>query len=118
MAYALCSGNTQNGLARSRIASLQSSPIFVCIAAIMVSPTGRFEGFFIWLNRTMGKQLSGIILASFVLGFGALAHEFKQQSQFWYGIVEILFALAYAFGIAFAIQPGEPMFARWATLFS
>ena len=91
--------------------------ILVCLAGVVISPFGRFSGFFLWLDHIMGRQLSGILAALIVFSFGMLAHRFKQESQYWYGVVEVLFGASYAFSTVLSMKAEEAMFARWATLF-
>jgi hypothetical protein len=90
--------------------------IVVCLSAILISPTGRFSEAFLWLNRVIGKQLTALAMTTAVFAFGILAFEFKRESQYWYGLVEILFGGAYVYNITVNIQPGEQMFAKWATI--
>ena len=66
--------------------------------------------------ETMIRYHLELTLPLFVLGFGYAAHWFKTKSQYWYGCSEVAMATALALNVARGMNPGEPMFSRWAAL--
>jgi hypothetical protein len=103
---------------RNEQASLffQFLSLLTCIAFIFISKFHLFGNFFIRVAEVTGLHGAQFLLGIGVLGAGFLAHWFKQQSQGWYGWLEVIFGLCYGFNVAFGIRPGEPMFGHWATL--
>jgi hypothetical protein len=96
--------------------SLQVLTVLTCIAFLFISKFHLFQSFFIAVSDVTGLHGAQFILGVGVLVAGFFAHWFKQKSQKWYGFLEVVFGLCYGFSVAFSIRPGEPMFARWATL--
>lgn len=68
------------------------------------------------LTRLVGLHLAQLIAAAAVVVLGVCAHWFKRMNQQWYGLCEVLFAMAVAFQVASSMQPGLTALSQWATL--
>jgi hypothetical protein len=72
--------------------------------------------FYLPFLDAMGFYRRAIVITLVVLLAGVIAHRLKSWNQHWYGVIEIAFGGGSALSVAMGIKPGEPMFAKWASL--
>jgi hypothetical protein len=69
-----------------------------------------------WVMRKLGLQVTQLLIAFIVTGFGIGAYKFKSFNQKWYGIVEVVVGFLSAVFVAGTLTPGTLELAKWATL--
>jgi hypothetical protein len=83
---------------------------------LMVLSTGYLGRLFTGLVHRLGLQLAQIVVCIGIVGIGVGAHFFKKKYQFWYGVVEVCFAVATAINIAGRLSPGQQLLSQWTAL--
>jgi hypothetical protein len=87
--------------------------VSVLVAFLMM---GHGEQIFHAAINEFGLHATQILVSIAIIGIGVAAHFFKRWNQGLYGLVEMAFAAASAFGVARALTPQKMLLAQWATL--
>jgi hypothetical protein len=87
--------------------------VSVLVAFLMMGHGGQI--FQAAINE-FGLHATQILVSIAIVGIGVAAHFFKRWNQGLYGLVEMVFAAASAFGVARVLTPQKLLLAQWATL--
>jgi hypothetical protein len=98
--------------------SVRLAAPFVSFISVLVAflLTGHGEQIFHASINEFGLHATQIFVSIAIVGIGVAAYFFKTWNQGLYGLVEMVFAAASAFGVARTLTPQKLLLSQWATL--